>query len=225
MKAGCEARLMALILLFFCFYGFEISDAKVLITEVYADTLMKGEPDEFIVLENFGDSAVNLEGWSISDGEGEIIFPDFVVQPHQKVYVVREAEAFERQALDFGVAVRADFEYEDSSEEVPNLEEGGVSPCGTRAMRSFCGTNTGKSLTQSYTEMRKSTATLGKALHFSDLLRAWYSSVKVAKTRTRGGIGCFSGFTHHILMQKDSIAWKQLLSSLLIAVLKLFAMN
>ncbi len=126
MKARCEARLMALILLFFCFYGFEISDAKVLITEVYADTLMKGEPDEFIVLENFGDSAVNLEGWSISDGEGEIIFPDFVVQPHQKVYVAREAEAFERQALDFGVAVRADFEYENSSEEVPNLQTRGV---------------------------------------------------------------------------------------------------
>ncbi len=88
------------------------AQGRVLISEVYADTKMKGEPDEFIAIQNFGDTPVNISGWRISDGEGTFML-ESTIQPHQKIYITRNASAFDAEFEADGI--NADFEWTGSS--------------------------------------------------------------------------------------------------------------
>jgi len=52
-----------------------------LIYKVYPNPYTKGEGDEFISIINPIDRTVNLNGYSITDLEGEIFFPPFSIPP------------------------------------------------------------------------------------------------------------------------------------------------
>ncbi|MBU4500944.1 MAG: lamin tail domain-containing protein, partial [Nanoarchaeota archaeon] len=47
----------------------------VLIVEVYYDTYLSYEPEEYVAVFNQGIGAVNMSGWNITDLEGTITFP------------------------------------------------------------------------------------------------------------------------------------------------------
>ena len=91
--------------------------STLLITELYPNTAMRNEPDEYVALTNFGSYPVNLEGWRITDTEGTIIFPPFEVVSNQTVYVTRNASAFTAQmSAVSGKDVVPDFEYGSDSD-------------------------------------------------------------------------------------------------------------
>ncbi len=91
--------------------------AKVLISALHYDPALTGEPDEAVELYNPGPGPVNLEGWSLTDGEGRVTFPAATLAPGAKIWVARQAADFARQ---FGFAPA--FEYgADTSPAVPNL--------------------------------------------------------------------------------------------------------
>ncbi|HDS45091.1 MAG TPA: hypothetical protein ENN68_03175 [Methanomicrobia archaeon] len=104
------------------------SEARVLITELYPDTTMRNELDEYVAVTNFGARAVNLAGWSLTDTEGTLIFPAFELAPHQTLYVTRNASAYmaHRGAVVEGCR-KPEFEYgPDSDPAVPQLETRGM---------------------------------------------------------------------------------------------------
>ena len=97
----------------------------VLITEIYPNTATRNEPDEYVAITNPCARSVNIEGWSITDNEGTIIFPPFDVVPDQTVYVTRNASAFvvaQRSAVT-REAIVPDFEYgSDSDPKVSQMQ-------------------------------------------------------------------------------------------------------
>jgi len=98
----------------------------VIITEVYPDTTTKNELDEYVTITNPCIHPVNIEGWSITDNEGTIIFPTFEIQPNQTIYVTRNASAFVAQMTLAGKYISPDFEYgSDSDPTVPQMQRKG----------------------------------------------------------------------------------------------------
>jgi cardiolipin synthase len=86
--------------------------APLLITELYPNTATRNELDEYVAITNPCTHPVNIEGWSITDNEGTIIFPSFEVGSNQTVYVTRNASAFLTQQSSVKREVRKpDFEY------------------------------------------------------------------------------------------------------------------
>ncbi|MDI6810857.1 MAG: phospholipase D-like domain-containing protein, partial [archaeon] len=88
----------------------------LIITEVYPDTATKNELDEYITITNPCIHPVNIEGWSITDHEGTIIFPFFEVYQNQTIYVTRNASAFVEQMTRARKAIYPDFEYGSDSD-------------------------------------------------------------------------------------------------------------
>ncbi len=76
--------------------------------------------DEYVAVTNPLLHPVNMDGWRISDGEGELQFPPFVIEPSQTVYVARAASCF-REVNGFS----PDFEYEDSLIDVQDMKRRG----------------------------------------------------------------------------------------------------
>jgi hypothetical protein len=94
-----------------------------LITAVYYDTYLAGEPDEAFRLMNISGSVVDLTDWIVTDGptEGIITLSD-TLAVGASIWIAREADDF---TLEFGF--RPDFEYEaDSDPLVPNLARSGT---------------------------------------------------------------------------------------------------
>ncbi len=108
-------------------------ETQVLITELYPNTAMRNEPDEYVALTNFGARPVSIEGWSITDTEGSLIFPAVELAPDRTIYVTRNASAFTAQQNSVKQEVtKPDFEYgPDSDPSVPQLQTSG----GTFALR------------------------------------------------------------------------------------------
>ncbi len=100
------------------------SGPGVLIIELYPNTATKDELDEYLAIMNPSAFPVNLGGWRITDTEGSIIFPAFVLMPTQTVYIARNASAFEKQLSAVRAkAAKPEFEYgADSDPAVPQLE-------------------------------------------------------------------------------------------------------
>jgi phosphatidylserine/phosphatidylglycerophosphate/cardiolipin synthase-like enzyme len=88
----------------------------LIITEVYPDTATKNELDEYLTITNPCVHPVNIEGWSITDGEGTIIFPPFELSQNQTIYVTRNASAFVAQMTVANKAIYPDFEYGSDSD-------------------------------------------------------------------------------------------------------------
>jgi cardiolipin synthase len=101
--------------------------AHMLITEIYPNTATRNERDEYVALTNPSTLSVNIDGWSITDNEGAIIFPAFEVGSNQTVYVTRNASAFLTQQSSVKREVRKpDFEYgSDSDPAVSQLQTEG----------------------------------------------------------------------------------------------------
>lgn len=96
--------------------------SSVLITELYYDTYLTGEPDEAFRLMNVGSAPVELTGWTVTDGprEGTITLQG-LLDAGKSIWITRGAAPF---ALEFGFA--PDFEYgADTDDAVPNLPKSG----------------------------------------------------------------------------------------------------
>jgi len=90
---------------------------QVLISAVYYDTYLSGEPDEAFQLWNVGQAPADLAGWSLSSRGRTVAFPAATLNPGQPIWATKTATAF---AGEFGF--RPDFEYgSDSDPSVPNL--------------------------------------------------------------------------------------------------------
>jgi phosphatidylserine/phosphatidylglycerophosphate/cardiolipin synthase-like enzyme len=100
---------------------------QVLITELYPNTATKNELDEYVAISNPCAQRVNLEGWSITDNEGTLIFPACHLAPNQTIYVTRNASAFmEALSTLMSDVRRPDFEYgPDADPSVPQLQTTG----------------------------------------------------------------------------------------------------
>jgi phosphatidylserine/phosphatidylglycerophosphate/cardiolipin synthase-like enzyme len=102
------------------------SEAKILITEFYADTYLSYDADEYITITNPTSEIVDISGWILTDKlttysghEGVLIFPlGTMIRPHQKVTVTRNASAFY-----LANSVIPDYEFfVDSRSDVPQME-------------------------------------------------------------------------------------------------------
>ncbi|MGD1993640.1 MAG: lamin tail domain-containing protein, partial [Anaerolineae bacterium] len=92
----------------------------VLITAVFYDTYLTGEPDEAFRLTNVGASSIDLTGWEVSDGEGTLPLMGSLA-PGQQIWIAREATAF---TAEFGF--KPDYEYDaDTDPSVPDLTPSG----------------------------------------------------------------------------------------------------
>jgi hypothetical protein len=94
----------------------------VLSTAVYYDTYLAYEPDEAFRLVNVSGAAVNLTGWTVTDGPSEgTITLNGSLDPGQSIWLAREAASF---TLEFGFS--PDYEYgADTDPTVPNLPRTG----------------------------------------------------------------------------------------------------
>lgn len=89
-----------------------------LITEVYADTNVSGEPEEYVAITNPTSSSMNIGGYQIKIGSYTIKFPSTATLAANKtVYVTKTATTFNEQLL-----FKADYEYGgDSDTTVPQM--------------------------------------------------------------------------------------------------------
>ncbi|ASS75057.1 hypothetical protein CIG75_08745 [Tumebacillus algifaecis] len=98
-----------------------------LITEVYADTNVSYEPEEFIAITNPTSSALSIGGWylKIGSGSSKLAFPSgTTLTAGQTLYVTKTATTFKSEML-----FQADFEYgSDSDTTVPQLTVTGSVP-------------------------------------------------------------------------------------------------
>jgi phosphatidylserine/phosphatidylglycerophosphate/cardiolipin synthase-like enzyme len=95
-----------------------MNDRSVLIKEVYYDTLLSGEPDEYIILFNPLYNSINISQWQIGDGEGIIVFPeDTAIQPQESIVVTQDGLGYEQITGSL-----ADFEIISSHPSIPEME-------------------------------------------------------------------------------------------------------
>jgi hypothetical protein len=118
------AAMLVLLLLFLA--GMAPSPANsasttILITAVYYDTYLTGEPDEAFQLVNISGSAVDLTDWTVTDLEGTITLSD-TLAAGASLWIAGEADDF---ALEFGFP--PDYEYgADTDHAVPDLITSGT---------------------------------------------------------------------------------------------------
>ncbi|MCG2718009.1 MAG: phospholipase D-like domain-containing protein [Nanoarchaeota archaeon] len=93
---------------------------EILIVEVYYDTYLSYEPEEYVTIFNRGAGAVNVTGWNITDQEGTVTFPgntNTTLFPGDCFFVTGNATAFKEET-----GRVADFEYAvDSDPGVPQM--------------------------------------------------------------------------------------------------------
>lgn len=93
--------------------------APVLISALHYDGYASGDADEAFQLTAVGPGPVNLQGWTVSDGEDTAVFPEAALQPGRHIWVARSADAFRQQ---FGF--RPDWELSSTDPFVPDLGGG-----------------------------------------------------------------------------------------------------
>ena len=98
------------------------SSSSLIITELYPNTNTAHEQDEYVAISNPCARSINLEGWSLTDNEGKIIFPQSRIAPGETLYVTRNASAFMEQRC--RVTSSPEFEYgTDSDPGVVNMQQ------------------------------------------------------------------------------------------------------
>ncbi len=112
---------MARVLLLTLLVAVAAASASPLLQEAYPDPWTPGEPEEFVTVTNPGPAAVNLSGWVLSDGEGDLTFPPGTpIPPGGNLTVARNATAYRAAILAW-----PDFEIENSAPEVPDVASSG----------------------------------------------------------------------------------------------------
>lgn len=98
------------------------ASGHAILSEVYCDTYVTGESDEFVRLHNPTATAIALAGWTITDGEGTLTFPaGATLAAGASAYVTGRATSFR---LD--MVVSPQWEYlSDSDATIPNLARTG----------------------------------------------------------------------------------------------------
>lgn len=111
----------------FAYFPENGAQPSLLITEIYPNTATKNELDEYIAIYNPLSHSINIEGWSITDNEGKIIFPSFSIAPGETVFVTRNATAFAEQISNATrKPIFPDFEYgPDSNPKVGQMQTEG----------------------------------------------------------------------------------------------------
>jgi phosphatidylserine/phosphatidylglycerophosphate/cardiolipin synthase-like enzyme len=67
----------------------------LIITEVFYDTYLSGEPDEYVAIHNPSDQVVDASGWFISDSEGTLWLPNNIfLEPGETIHITRSAVGF-----------------------------------------------------------------------------------------------------------------------------------
>ena len=100
------------------------SSSSLIMTELYPNTNTAHEQDEYVAISNPCARSINLEGWSLTDNEGKIIFPPSRIAPGETLYVTKNASAFVEQRC--SVTSSPEFEYgTDSDPGVVNMQQAG----------------------------------------------------------------------------------------------------
>lgn len=87
---------------------------SVLIVEVYYDTYLKEEPEEYVRIYNPASEDVDIGNWGVTDSEGSAVFPEgTILQGNSSFYVTRNASAFYEEMY-----FKPDFAYYDSMDDV-----------------------------------------------------------------------------------------------------------
>jgi len=92
----------------------------IIISELYYDTYVSYEPEEYIAITNPTNSSVDVSNWGLSNGSATITFPaNTVITSNETFYVAREAATFIQQKV---VDVTPRFEYgADTVSSVPQM--------------------------------------------------------------------------------------------------------
>jgi cardiolipin synthase len=115
------AGLVSLLLLSIVPFPAHSGSTTVIISAIYYDTYLTGEPDEAFQLMNVSASTVDLSSWTVSDGEGTVTLTGTLVAG-ATIWVSKEAASF---TLEFGF--KPDYEYgADTDGTVPDLALAGT---------------------------------------------------------------------------------------------------
>ncbi|MFN2220789.1 MAG: lamin tail domain-containing protein, partial [Anaerolineae bacterium] len=99
------------------------ASSSLLITAVYYDTYLLDEPDEAFRLMNVSSTAVDLSGWTVTDGPNEgTISLQGSLAPGASIWIARQAAGF---ALEFGFSPAHEYGA-DTDPSVPNLTMSGT---------------------------------------------------------------------------------------------------
>lgn len=96
-------------------------EENILISEVYYNTHVSYEPDEYVALSNPLNDSVDISGWKIGTDTSKAIFPEqTTIEAGDTIYVVREADVILEQNTLNGIL--PDFEYSDDTvSSIPNM--------------------------------------------------------------------------------------------------------
>lgn len=96
-----------------------------ILTEIYADTNLSYEPEEYIAVTNPTAGNVSLTGWHLAVGTNKLTFPtNTTLGAHQTLYITKNASSFQSEML-----FPAHFEYgADSDPSVPQMTVTGSVP-------------------------------------------------------------------------------------------------
>ncbi len=99
----------------------------VLIDSILYDGYALNDGDEAVRLVNTGDSAVDLDGWRLSDGASTAVLPSFVLSPGAAVWLTGDAAAFRAQfGHDADLALRPWPGFANAGDEVLLLDDAGA---------------------------------------------------------------------------------------------------
>lgn len=70
-------------------------EREVLITEVYYDSYISYDTDEYVRIHNPNPESIDISGWEITDLEGSVIFPyKTILAPKTAIYITQNSSAF-----------------------------------------------------------------------------------------------------------------------------------
>jgi cardiolipin synthase A/B len=98
--------------------SFAAANTHLLITEVYYDTNLSGEPEEYVAISNPTTGSVSIAGWQLSNGTYTRAFPSSTaLAAGQTINVTKTATRFQEQ-----LGFQANFEYGGNSDAtVPDM--------------------------------------------------------------------------------------------------------
>ncbi|MDY6930335.1 MAG: phospholipase D-like domain-containing protein [Halobacteriota archaeon] len=98
------------------------SESHLLIKEFYANTLIRNDLDEYIVIHNPNDRPVDISGWTLSDQEVNMSFPEgTIIDEDELIYLTRDVLAFEQNTDE-----KADFQYGSGDDSTTPRMQGGM---------------------------------------------------------------------------------------------------
>lgn len=125
-KLGLLILMMTLAISIAPTFGSAAQPAHLIITEVYYDTNLSYEPEEYVAITNPTGSSVELTNWAISNGSYEVKFPSGTsIVSGSTMYIVKDASKFNGEM----VTIVPSFEYgADSDAAIPQMVVSGTVP-------------------------------------------------------------------------------------------------